>query len=147
MSPANIENVMKAACPLIGGIAAIGDRRPYNTALAVLDAETAAAYAARHGLPDASAAALAADPGVVSQIKAGIAQGNTRLARVEQIKRFQILPAFWEPGGDELTLTMKLRRKPIAQKYAAEIEALYADSPGAGVHQPEAAPAPALATL
>ena len=86
---------------------------------------------------------------MVSQIKAGIAQGNTRLARVEQVKRFQILPAFWEPGGDELTLTMKLRRKPIAQKYAAEIEALYADSPGAGVHQPEAAPAPApaLATL
>jgi long-subunit acyl-CoA synthetase (AMP-forming) len=147
MSPANIENAMKAACPLIGGIAAIGDRRPYNTALAVLDAETAAAYAARHGLPDASAAALAADPGVVSQIKAGIAQGNTRLARVEQVKRFCILPAFWEPGGDELTLTMKLRRKPIAQKYADEIEALYAGSPGAGVHQPEAAPAPALATL
>ena len=141
MSPANIENVMKAACPLIGGIAAIGDRRPYNTALVVLDAETAAAYTARHGLPDASAAALAADPGVTRQIKAGIAQGNTRLARVEQVKRFQILPAFWEPGGDELTLTMKLRRKPIAQKYAAEIEALYAGSPGAGIHQPEGAPA------
>jgi long-subunit acyl-CoA synthetase (AMP-forming) len=139
MSPANIENVMKAACPLIGGIAAIGDRRPYNTALVVLDAETAAAYAARHGLPDASAADLAADADVIRQVKAGIAQGNTRLARVEQLKRFQILPIFWEPGGDELTLTMKLRRKPIAQKYAAEIEALYADSPGASVLTPEAA--------
>ena len=147
MSPANIENVMKAACSLIGGIVAIGDRRPYNTALAVLDAETAAAYAARHRLPDASAATLAADPGVVRQIKAGIADGNTRLARIEQIKRFQILPAFWEPRGDELTLTMKLRRKPITRKYAAEIEALYADSPGAGVLQPEAVlpPAPVLA--
>ena len=145
MSPANIENVMKAACPLIGGIVAIGDRRPYNTALAVLDAETAAAYAARHGLPDASAAALAADADVVSQIKTGIAAGNTRLSRIEQVKRFSILSAFWEPGGDELTLTMKLRRKPIAQKYAGVIEALYAGSPGAGVHQPETAPAAALA--
>jgi hypothetical protein len=96
----------------------------------------------RRGLPDASAATLAADPGVVRQIQAGIADGNTRLARIEQVKRFRILPAFWEPGGDELTLTMKLRRKPITQKYAAEIEALYADSPGAGVLEPEAVPAP-----
>jgi long-subunit acyl-CoA synthetase (AMP-forming) len=79
---------------------------------------------------------------VVRQIQAGIADGNTRLARIEQVKRFRILPAFWEPGGDELTLTMKLRRKPITQKYAAEIEALYADSPGAGVLEPEAVPAP-----
>jgi long-subunit acyl-CoA synthetase (AMP-forming) len=143
MSPAHIENVMKAACPLIGGIATIGDRRPYNTALAVLDAEAAAAYAARHRLPDASAAALAADPDLVCQIKAGIAAGNTRLSRTEQIRRFQILPTFWEPGGDELTLTSKLRRKPVAQKYAAEIDALYADSPAAAVVEPEAAGVPA----
>jgi long-chain acyl-CoA synthetase len=136
MSPANIENVMKAACPLIGGIATIGDRRSYNTALVVLDAETAAAYAARQGLSDASAVALAADADVVRRIRAGIVEGNARLSRTEQIKRFQILPTFWEPGGDELTLTSKLRRTPVAQKYAAEIEALYADSPEAGVHEP-----------
>ncbi len=146
MSPAHIENVMKAACPLIGGIATIGDRRPYNTALAVLDAETAAAYAAQHGLPDASAAALASDAGVIRRITAGIAAGNTRLSRAEQIKRFQILPTFWEPGGDELTLTSKLRRKPIAKKYAAEIEALYADVPGAGVLEPVAEPTPVLSS-
>ncbi|WP_432838435.1 fatty acid--CoA ligase FadD11 [Dactylosporangium sp. CA-092794] len=142
MSPAHIENVMKAACPLIGGIATIGDRRPYNTALAVLDAEAAAAYAARHGLPDASAATLAADAGVVDRISAGIAAGNARLSRTEQIKRFRILPTFWEPGGDELTLTSKLRRKPVAQKYATEIEALYARTPAAGVLEPRAVVAP-----
>jgi long-subunit acyl-CoA synthetase (AMP-forming) len=136
MSPAHIENVMKAACPLIGGMATIGDRRSYNTALVVLDAETAAAHAARHGLPDASAATLAADVVVAGRIRMGIAEGNTRLSRTEQIKRFRILPTFWEPGGDELTLTSKLRRKPVAEKYAAEIEALYADAPGAGVHEP-----------
>ncbi len=142
MSPAHIENVMKAACPLIGGIATIGDRRPYNTALAVLDAEAAAAYAARHGLPDASAGALATDRGVVDHIRAGIAEGNARLSRTEQIKRFRILPTFWEPGGDELTLTSKLRRKPVAQKFATDIEALYAASPAAGVLEPEPAPTP-----
>ncbi|MFS8102145.1 fatty acid--CoA ligase FadD11 [Lentzea alba] len=136
MSPAHIENVMKAACPLIGGIAATGDRRPYNTALIVLDAETAAAYAVRRGLQDVSAAALVADADVIARIGAGIAGGNTRLSRSEQVKRFQILPTFWEPGGDELTLTSKLRRKPIAEKYAIEIDALYADSAGVGVHEP-----------
>ncbi|MFD4443753.1 hypothetical protein ACFWPK_28670 [Nocardia sp. NPDC058519] len=52
--------------------------------------------------------------------------GNARLARVEQIKKFTVLPAFWEPGGAELTPTLKLRRKPISTKYAAEIQELYA---------------------
>ncbi|MEV4708496.1 fatty acid--CoA ligase FadD11 [Actinoplanes sp. NPDC049316] len=138
MSPAHIENVMKAACPLIGGIATIGDRRPYNTALAVLDAETASAYAARHGIPGASVAELAADAGVIAEIRSGFAEGNARLSRAEQIKRFTILPTLWEPGGDELTLTSKLRRNPVARKYATEIENLYAESLGAGVQEPAA---------
>ncbi|WP_280364577.1 fatty acid--CoA ligase FadD11 [Nocardia wallacei] len=138
MSPANIENAVKAATPLIGALATIGDNRPYNTALIVLDAESAPPYAAQRGLPDASAAALAADPGVLDAIAAGVAAGNATLSRVEQIKRFTVLPVFWEPGGDEVTLTMKLRRKPIAAKYAAEIEALYAEQPGATVREPSA---------
>lgn len=140
MSPANIENSLKAACPLAGPIVAIGDGRPYNTALITLDAEAAAGYAARNGLPDASPAALAADPGLLKLIADGVAAGNAKLSRVEQIKRFQILPTFWEPGSDEITLTMKLKRKPIAKKYAAEIDQLYAPTPAGGVH--EAAPAP-----
>ena len=56
---------------------------------------------------------------------AGVEDANQRLARVEQIKKFHIVEGDWLPGGDELTPTMKLRRKPIDQKYAAEIEALY----------------------
>ncbi|RSM64567.1 long-chain fatty acid--CoA ligase [Actinoplanes sp. ATCC 53533] len=146
MSPAHIENVMKAACPLIGGIAVVGDGRSYNTALVVLDADAAAVYAARHGLADASAAVLAAVADVVRRVRVGVADGNARLSRSEQIKRFRLLPVFWEPGGDELTLTSKLRRKPIAQKYAAEIGALYADALTAGVLEPEAAFKPALAS-
>ena len=53
-------------------------------------------------------------------------RGNAKLARVEQVKKFTIVRGDWAPGGDELTPTMKLKRKPIAEKYAAEIEAMYA---------------------
>jgi long-subunit acyl-CoA synthetase (AMP-forming) len=139
MSPANIENTILAACPLIGAMVTIGDARPYNTALMVFDADSVGPYAARHGLADASPAALAADPAVIAQVAAGVADGNTKLSRVEQIKRFRVLPTLWEPGGDEVTLTMKLKRRPIAAKYAAEIEELYATDPGPQVHQPRAA--------
>ena len=76
---------------------------------------------------------------IVSFIIAGVAAGNAKLSRVEQIKRFRILPTLWEPGGDEITLTMKLKRKPITMKYAQEIEQLYADQPPPEVHEPSEA--------
>ena len=138
MSPANIENTLKASCPLIGVILAIGDARPYNTALVVLDAESAVPYAAQRGLPDASPEALAAHPDVIAEIAAGVAEGNTKLAKVEQIKRFRVLPTFWEPGGDEITLTMKLKRKPIHEKYGAEIDELYKADVADAVYEPKA---------
>lgn len=146
MSPTNIENALKAATPLIGAIAVLGDGRPYNTALVVLDAESAGPYAARHDLGDASAAALSVDPGVIAQIAAGIAAGNARLSRVEQVKRFRLLPTFWEAGGDEVTLTMKLKRRVIAEKYATEIAELYESERPAGVYEPAATPADAVVT-
>ena len=126
MSPANIESQLKSASPLVGQVIAIGDRRPYNVALIVLDPDACAAYAAKAGLADASPAALSEHEGVVAAVTAAVETANGGLARVEQIKRFRILPVDWMPGGDELTPTMKLKRKPIAEKYAAEIEALYA---------------------
>ncbi len=138
MSPANIENTIKAACPLIGVMLVVGDARPYNTALIVLDAESAVPYAAQHGLADASPEALAADEELLADIAAGVAEGNTKLSKVEQIKRFRVLPTFWEPGGDEITLTMKLKRKPIQQKYGAEIDELYAAEIGDRVNEPKA---------
>ncbi|MGW3543870.1 fatty acid--CoA ligase FadD11 [Nocardia niigatensis] len=125
MSPTHIENVIKAATPLIGAMAVIGDGRPYNTALIVLDAETVERHASQQHSGESSAAALAADPAIIEAIEAGVAAGNERLSRVEQIKRFRILPAFWEAGGEEVTLTMKLKRKAIAAKYAREIDGLY----------------------
>src|SRR6476469_5369403 len=138
MSPANIENTIKAACPLVGVVLVVGDARPYNTALIVLDAESAGPYAAQHGLTDDSPEALAAHPDVISEIAAGVAGGNEKLSKVEQIKRFRVLPTFWEPGGDEITLTMKLKRKPIHEKYGAEIEELYAPDIADAVHEPKA---------
>jgi long-subunit acyl-CoA synthetase (AMP-forming) len=74
---------------------------------------------------------------VISQIAQGVAEGNAKLSRVEQIKRFRVLPTFWEPGGDEITLTMKLKRRPIAEKYATEIEELYQQDPPAEVREPK----------
>ena len=104
----------------------IGDRRPYNTALIVLDADFAPQWAAQQGLEAATLEELATEPEVIEAVQAGVDAANTHLARVEQIKKFTIVPGDWLPGGDELTPTMKLKRKPIAAKYAAEIEAMYA---------------------
>jgi long-subunit acyl-CoA synthetase (AMP-forming) len=125
MSPANIEATLKGASPLIGQVAAIGDGRPFNTALIVLDADFAPAWAAKHGLEGASIDDLAADERMRAAIQAGVDAGNARLARVEQVKKFTIIPGDWAPGGDELTPTMKLKRRPIAEKYADAIEAMY----------------------
>jgi len=126
MSPANIETAVLAASPLIGQVVAIGDRRPYIVALIVLDPDAAAAFAAHHGAGDTSAAALATHPAIHAAIGAAVTTGNGKLSRVEQIKRFTIVPAFWEPGGDEITPTMKLKRRPIAAKYAEVIDSMYA---------------------
>jgi long-subunit acyl-CoA synthetase (AMP-forming) len=139
MSPANIENTVLAACPMVGVMITIGDGRPYNAALMVFDAESVGPYTAQHGLADASPAALANHPEVIARIAAGVAEGNAKLSRVEQIKRFRIVPSLWEPGGDEITLTMKLKRKPIMAKYASEIEELYAPELHPDVHEPAAA--------
>ena len=139
MSPSNIETTILAACPMVGAMLTIGDGRPYNTALLVFDADSVGPYADQLGLADASPAALAAHPEMLAQISAGVAEGNAKLSRVEQIKRFRVLPTLWEPGGDEITLTMKLKRRPIATKFATEIEELYASEPGPEVHEPKRA--------
>ena len=126
MSPAGIESKLKAASPLIGQAVAIGDGRRYNVALIVLDPDYAPAWAQGEGIEDAEPASLARHEAVESAIAAAVAAANERMARVEQIKKFKLLPTEWAPGGDELTPTMKLKRKPIERKYEAEIDALYA---------------------
>jgi long-subunit acyl-CoA synthetase (AMP-forming) len=126
MSPANIEAALKSSSPLIGQACCIGDRRPYNTALIVLDADFAPAWAAQHGIEDTSLESLAREKSIRAVVQEGVDAANAGLARVEQIKRFTIVEGDWLPSGDELTPTMKLKRKPIAEKYASAIDALYA---------------------
>jgi long-subunit acyl-CoA synthetase (AMP-forming) len=115
MSPANIEAKLKAASPVIGQAIAIGDGKPYNVALLTLDPDVAPAVEQQQGR-DA----------LLKEVERGVEAANEQLARVEQIKRFKLLDDEWQPGGDELTPTMKLKRKPIHEKYADEIEELYA---------------------
>jgi long-chain acyl-CoA synthetase len=125
MSPANIEATLKTSSPLIGQACCIGDARPYNTALIVLDSDFAPQWAAQNGLGERSLAELASESKVAAAIQEGVDKANARLARVEQIKKFTIIRGDWLPGGDELTPTIKLKRRPIAHKYQREIEAMY----------------------
>jgi long-subunit acyl-CoA synthetase (AMP-forming) len=125
MSPANIESELKSAGPLIGQAAVIGDRRSYNTALIVLDADGAPGWAQKNGIDDTSLESLAGNDQVREAVQAEVDKANDKLSRVEQVKKFHIVSGDWEPGGDELTPTMKLKRKPIEEKYGSEIEALY----------------------
>lgn len=112
MAPASIEAAIKSETPLIAQIVAVGDRRPYNVALIVLDG---AATGGRGG----------DDPEIVRLVDEAVARGNAKLSRVEQIKRHRILSDTWAPGSDELTPTGKPRRKRILERYAAAIDALY----------------------
>jgi long-chain acyl-CoA synthetase len=126
MSPANIEAELKSSSPLIGTACCIGDMRPYNTALIVLDADFAPAWAGQHELGDRTLEQLSSEPAMIAAVEQGVDRANSHLARVEQIKNFTIVSGDWLPGGDELTPTMKLKRKPIAAKYAEVIDAMYA---------------------
>jgi long-chain acyl-CoA synthetase len=125
VSPANIENLLKEH-PLIGQAIAFGDRRPYLVALLVLDAEVAPRWAEQHGIRDTGLAPLAQDTLVRKEIQQAVDAVNERLSRPEQIKRFAVLPAEWTAESEELTPTMKLKRRLIHDKYAAEIDDLYA---------------------
>ena len=125
MAPARIEAKIKEAFPLIGGAVAIGDERPHNVALISLDPDAAAGFAREHGLGEASVAELAEHPLVLEALAEQIERANTQLSAPERIKKFKVAPVAWLPGGDELTPTMKPRRREILRKYAAEIEVLY----------------------
>ena len=128
MSPANIEARLKTASPLIGQAVCIGDGRPYNTALIVLDGDFAPQWATQNGITATDLADLATDERIKRAVDDAIQDANQHLSRVEQIKKLTIVPGDWLPGGDELTPTMKLKRRPIAAKYAAEIDAMYAQT-------------------
>ncbi len=124
ITPANIEAEIKQH-PLVSQCVLIGDRRPYLTALVTLDAEEAAKFAAENGLPE-DPEQLARAPLVRQAIEEHVEKVNRKFARVEQVKKFEILPHDLSQEGGELTPTMKVKRAVVAKKYEREIEALYA---------------------
>jgi long-chain acyl-CoA synthetase len=124
ISPANLEAALKAF-PLIGQACVIGDRRPFVTALLVLDPEVAPAWSAQHGADGMSLAELAEHPEVRAEVERNVAEANERFNNVEQVKKFALLGEEWLPDSEELTPTMKLKRRGIYTKYGDVIEELY----------------------
>ena len=101
LSPANIEARLKQI-PLVSQAVAIGDRRKYIGALLTLDPEAAKSWAKQNGV-EGDLAAISESEDLIAEVQRGLDVANQDLARVEQVKRFAVLPADWEPGGDELT--------------------------------------------
>jgi long-chain acyl-CoA synthetase len=124
ISPVLIESLLQRH-ELIGQACAIGDQRNYVTALLVLDGEAAPVWAQQHDVGVGDLAELAAHPQVLAEVERGVRAANEHLARVEQVRRFILLPAEWTAETGELTPTLKRRRRVIAERYAAEIECLY----------------------
>ena len=124
ISPANLEALVKRH-PLIGQAAAIGDKRKYVAALIVLDAEAAPAWAKANGVAFTDIASFACEPRVVAEVQRAVDDVNSKVSNVEAIKRFTVLPTEWTVDGEELTPTLKLKRRVIVEKYAGEIESLY----------------------
>ncbi|GII56802.1 long-chain acyl-CoA synthetase [Planotetraspora thailandica] len=126
ISPANIENLLKEH-PLVGQALAFGDRRPYPVALITLDGEAAPVWAHARGLSFTGLADLAEHPEVLAAVETVVAKANERLARVQQIKRWKLLPVEWSTETEELTPKFSLRRRIIHSKYSDSIELLYTD--------------------
>lgn len=124
ISPANLEAALKSF-PLIGQACVIGDGKPFVSALLVIDPEVAQAWARQHGLEHASIAELAEHPDMRAEMERCVAEANKRFSNVEQVKKFVVLGEEWLPDSEELTPTMKLKRRGIHAKYADVIEDLY----------------------
>ncbi len=125
VAPQELENALKYH-PLISQAVVVGDRRPYLTALVTLDVEALAKFAQEKGLPSEDAAELAGDPAVEEAIAAAVAAVNAEFSRAEGIKRWRVLPRDFMQELDEITPTLKVRRRAIIQKYEEDIESLYA---------------------
>jgi long-chain acyl-CoA synthetase len=126
ISPAAIENLL-VAHPLIGQALSYGDRRRYVVALLTLDGDVAPAWARARGIDASSLAELAEQPAVLEAVGGAVAAANERLARVQQVKRWRLLPVEWTAESEELTPTLKLKRRVVHAKYADVIDTLYAD--------------------
>ena len=123
ISPANLEAALKAI-PLVGQAMAIGDQRPFVSALVVLDPEVAPVWARQRGI-EGSLDDLARDPTVIAEVEAGLVEVMAAFNHAEQVKRITVLGEEWLPDTDLLTPTSKLKRRGVLARYEIEIEALY----------------------
>jgi long-chain acyl-CoA synthetase len=127
ISPANLEALLKQH-PLVGQACAIGDRRPFVSALVVLDQEVAPVWAKQNGIEFTSIAELAVRLEVVAEVQRAVEECNRHVAQVEAIRAVKILPVEWTAESEELTPTLKLKRRVVHEKYAEQIEAMYSAS-------------------
>ncbi len=124
ISPANLEAALKTI-PLVGQAAAIGDNRPFVSALVVLDPEVAPVWAAKHGIEFTNLHDFAENPEVVKAIDDGVAEVMEPFNNAERVKKVKILADEWMPDTELLTPTSKLKRRGVNSCFAKEIEQLY----------------------
>ena len=124
VAPQNIENLLKGD-PLISQAMVYGDRRPFLTAVLTLDVDAAKAYARDHGISGDSVAQLAESPQLRTVLEGRVQQVNQRLAPYESIKKFVVAREDFTEASNELTPTLKVKRKVVTEKYQSELDALY----------------------
>ena len=124
IAPSNIENFLKES-PIIGHAMAIGDSRPYVVAVLTLDGEIAPLVAQQLGIEASDLAELAQHPQILAMAQQAVDSANERLSRPEQVKSFELLPVEWTAESEELTPTLKLKRRVVNQKYADVVDRLY----------------------
>jgi len=124
ITPSEFENELKFS-PYITDAVVIGDKRPYLTVIIMIDQENVEKYAQDHDVPFSNYASLTRAPEVQALIQSEIDRVNRKFARVEQVKKFFLLDTQLTAEDEELTPTMKLKRKLVQQKYAPQIEAMY----------------------
>jgi long-chain acyl-CoA synthetase len=124
VAPSNIEGLLKES-PIIGHALAFGDNRPYVVAVLTLDGEVAPVIARMQGIEFTDLADLAAQPAILAMAQDAVDRANARLSRPEQVKSFELLPVEWTAESEELTPTLKLKRRIVHTKYADVIDGLY----------------------
>ncbi len=124
ITPSELENELKFS-PYVTDAVVIGDKRAYLTVIIMIDQENVEKYAQDNDVPFSNYASLTRAPEVQALIQAEIDRVNKKFARVEQIKKFFLLDTQLSAEDEELTPTMKLKRKLVQQKYAGQIDAMY----------------------
>jgi long-chain acyl-CoA synthetase len=126
VAPAILEDRLRAH-PLISQAMAVGDKQPFIAALITIDPEAFPGWKERNGKdPNATVGDLATDPDLMAEIELAVKEANQAVSKAEAIRKFRILPVDFTEDTGELTPTLKVKRKVVAEKFASEIDALYA---------------------